>query len=245
MLVEVIACTFADAVVAMDAGADRVELCLAIEVGGLTPYIETIDQIGTLAPFPVVVMVRPLPGGFVNLSEQILQQIDQILALNLTNLEIITGALTPENNLDITNLRAIRERTKGIELACNRCFDLTPDPYLALEQLIGLGFDRVLTSGQAKTAPEGAATIAKLVEQANGRIEIIAGSGVRPHNVQQLIQETGVTQVHASCFAETDINQAQVDFGPTLRVDAEKVRSLITNLRNCSRVAISSNSQLS
>ena len=227
MLVEVIACTLADAIVAKECGADRVELCLAIEVGGLTPYIETIEQIGTLAPFPVVVMVRPQPGGFVNQSEQILQQIDQIFSLNFANIEIITGALTTENELDVRALKAIRDRTKGAKLACHRCFDLTPDPYGALEQLIDLGFDRVLTSGQAKTAPEGAATITKLVQQANGRIEIIAGSGIRPHNVQQLIKQTGVTQVHASCFAETTEVPGEIYYGPTLTVSAEKVRTLV------------------
>ncbi len=227
MLVEVIACTFADAIVARDSGADRVELCLAIEVGGLTPYIETIEQIGTLAPFPVVVMVRPQPGGFVNQSEQILQQIDQILSLGLTNIEIITGALTGEDILDIATLKSIRERTLGTKLACHRCFDRTSDPCQALEQLIDLGFDRVLTSGHAKTAPEGTATITKLVQQANGRIEIIAGSGIRPHNVQQLIKQTGVTQVHASCFAETTEVPGEIYYGPTLTVSAEKVRTLV------------------
>lgn len=227
MLVEVIACNLADAVVARDAGADRVELCLAIEVGGLTPYIETIEEIGTLAPFPVVVMVRPQPGGFVNQNEQILKQIDNILALGLTNIEIITGALTAQNELDLSALKAIRSRTPMTKLACHRCIDLTPDPFMALEQLIDLGFDRVLTSGQAKTAPEGAATIAKLVEQANGRIEVIAGSGIRPHNVQQLIQQSGVTQVHASCFGEQEVDSGKISYGPTLRARKLSVLSLV------------------
>ena len=229
MLVEVIACTLADAVAARESGADRVELCLAIEVGGLTPYIETVAQIGTLAPFPVVVMIRPQPGGFVNQSAQILQQIDRILALQLTNIEIITGALTEQNELDIPSLQAIRTRTQGTKLACHRCFDLTPDPYQALEQLIDLGFDRVLTSGQAKTAPEGAATIAKLVQQAKGRIEITAGAGIRPHNVQDLIQQTGVNQVHASCLAHPTEKPGEIDYGPTLTVSAEKVRALVAS----------------
>ena len=226
MLVEVIACTLADAVVARDAGADRVELCLALEVGGLTPYLETIQQVGALAPFPVVVMIRPQPGGFVSQTDQILQQIDQILGLNLTNIEIITGALTTSNELDRPALSAIRERTKVTTLVCHRCFDLTPDPLVALNQLIDLGFDRVLTSGQASTALEGADVIAKLVEHAQGRIELIAGSGIRLHNVQELIQRTGVTQVHASCFADFTLTPDKIDFGPTLKVSSDKVKSL-------------------
>ena len=226
MLVEVIACTLADAVVARDAGADRVELCLAFEVGGLTPYIETVRQMETLGSFPVVVIVRPRSGGFVHQFEQILQQIDSLLALNLSNIQIITGALTEDNHLDRKALKTIRDRTSGTILACHRCFDLTPDPFAALEQLIDLGFDRVLTSGQAPTAPEGTEVIAKLVEQANGRIEIIAGSGVRPHNVQELIALTGVTQVHASCFADSPPLSGAVNYGPTLAVSAQKFEVL-------------------
>ena len=232
MLVEVIACTLADAVVARDAGADRVELCLAIEVGGLTPFVETIEQMGTLAPFSVVVMIRPQPGGFVQQSDLILKQIDSILALELANIEIITGALTSSNELDLVGMRAIRSHAKGVTLACHRCFDLTPDPFAALEQLIDLGFDRVLTSGQAPTAPEGTEVIAKLVEQANGRIEIIAGSGVRPHNVREIISQTGVTQVHASCFEDVVKMRGAVDFGPTLRVSAEKVAALVGDAKS-------------
>ncbi|MEI8281775.1 MAG: copper homeostasis protein CutC [Armatimonadota bacterium] len=227
MLVEVIACSLVDAVVARDAGADRVELCLAIEVGGLTPYIDTIIQMKSVAPFPVVVMVRPQSGGFVYEKYNILAQIARILSFNLSNVEIITGALTEQNELDLKALTDIRALAKDIKLTCHRCFDLTPDPFVALEQLIDLGFDRVLTSGQAKTALEGADVIARLVEQANGRIEIIAGSGVRPHNVQELISRTGVTQVHASCFADVVSTGGPVDFGPTLMVSSEKVRALV------------------
>lgn len=227
MLVEVIAGTLSDAVVARDAGADRVELCLAIEVGGLTPYVETIEEIRALAPFPVVVMVRPQPGGFVNQTEQILKQIHKILSLNLTNIEIISGALTTENELDINCLKAIRNLTTGTKLVCHRCFDLTPDPYVALDQLIDLGFDRVLTSGQANTASEGADVIAKLVEQANSRIQIIAGSGIRPHNVRNLIHVTGVAQVHASCYGSSDEPTTKISYGPTLCVRKENVLSLV------------------
>ena len=227
MLVEVIACTFADAEVARDAGADRVELCLAIEVGGLTPYVETIEQIGALAPFPVVVMVRPQPGGFVNQVNQILRQIDGILSLGLSNIEIITGALNQDNTLDLIAMKAIREGTKRTTLACHRCIDQTPDPRQALEQLIDLGFDRVLTSGQAKTAIEGADVIANLVKQANDRIEIIAGSGIRPHNVQELVRRTGVTQVHASCFDEHFSSPNGVNYGQTMQVGRQKVVDLV------------------
>lgn len=232
MLVEVIACTFDDVVIAKDAGADRVELCLAIEVGGLTPYLETIRQCGTLAPFPVVVMVRPQPGGFHNQTRQILQQIGEIRSLGLTNIQLISGALTAENELDLPAMTSIREATRGATLACHRCFDQTPDPFAALEQLIDLGFDRVLTSGQEVSAARGVEVIAKLQAQAKGRIEILPGSGIRPHNVREIIEATGVTQIHASCFEDPIQQASKIDFGPTLEVDIEKVLALVSVARS-------------
>ena len=227
MLVEVIACTFADAVVARDAGADRIELCLAIEVGGLTPYIETIQAMKSLDGFPIVTMVRPQPGGFVNQNQLILSQIDRILSLGVPNCEIITGALTEECELDLVTMRAIRSQTNGIKLGCHRCFDLTSDPFTSLEQLIDLGFDRVLTSGQAVTAIEGADIIKKLNDRANGRIEIIAGAGIRPHNVRPFIDQTGITQVHASCFEDPPPPTKAIDYGPTLKLSSQQVRELV------------------
>ena len=227
MLVEVIACTLADAVVARDAGADRVELCLAIEVGGLTPYLETIAGISTLAAFPVAVMVRPQPGVFVGLNDSIVKQIKRIVAFGLPNVHIVTGALRDDRTLDLEGLKSFRVASNGVPLVCHRCFDLTPDPFAALEQLIDLGFERVLTSGQAPTASEGTEVIAQLVIQAKGRIEIIAGSGVRPHNVAEIIRRTGVSQVHASCFEEVVGPRGAVDFGPTLRISAVKVAALV------------------
>lgn len=236
MLVEVIACTFADAVVARDAGADRVELCLAVEVGGLTPYLPTIREMGDLSPFPVSVMVRSRPGGFDNQIKIILEQIDQIMNFGFPNIQIVTGALTAKQELDLPAMRAIRKAVDGIPLTCHRCFDLTPFPMVALEQLIDLGFDRVLTSGQAPTAQLGLNVITSLVEQAGDRIEILAGVGIRPHNVREIIRATGVKQVHASCFEDAPPQSAgKVDFGPTLKVSAKKVHAFVSAAKSWER----------
>ena len=228
MLVEVLACSLADAVVAREAGADRVELCLAMEVGGLTPYLQTVATMEALAPFPVSVMVRPRPGGFVGYSDLVLQQIDQILSVGLPNIQIVTGCLNESNQFDLVAMKAIRRATEGSYLTCHRCFDLTPNPIVAVEQLIDLGFDRVLTSGQAPNAQLGLSVIANLVEEADERIEVMAGVGIRPHNVKEIIAMTGVEQIHASCFGEVPSSSGAVDFGPTLTVSAMKVKALVT-----------------
>ncbi len=227
MLVEVIACSLADAVVAREAGADRVELCLAIEVGGLTPYLSTIRSMASLDPYPISVMVRPRSGDFVGCLDEILVQIEEIVSLGLPHLQIVSGALTSENELDLPAMRKIRAAAGDLPLVCHRCFDLTPYPLVAVEQLIDLGFNRILTSGQAPSAALGLEAIAGILDQASERIEVIVGSGIRPHNVREIIQATGVRQVHASCFADGTKSKGKIDFGPTLKVDGEKVREFV------------------
>lgn len=227
MLVEVIACSLADAVVVRESGADRVELCLAIEVGGLTPYTHTIRSMAELDPFPISVMVRPRPGGFDGYLDEVLVQIHEISALGISNIQIVTGVLNPSQELDLAGMRAIRRAAGSMPLVCHRCFDLTPYPLVAIEQLIDLGFDRVLTSGQAPTAQLGIEAISKIVDQAADRIEVIVGAGIRPHNVQEIIRATGVKQVHASCFADAPPSSGKVDFGASLRVSEEKVRAFV------------------
>lgn len=227
MLVEVIACSLADAVVAREAGADRVELCLAMEVGGLTPYLSTIRSMATLGPYPVSVMVRPKPGGFEGCLDDVLVQIEEIASLNLSNLHLVTGVLNSNQELDLAGMRAIRKSAGSIPLVCHRCFDLTPYPLVAVEQLIDLGFDRILTSGQAPSAALGIEAIKSILVQASDRIEVIVGAGIRPHNVREIIDATGVRQVHASCFGDVTKSKGKVDFGTTLKVDGEKVREFV------------------
>ncbi len=227
MLVEVIACSLADAVVAREAGADRVELCLAMEVGGLTPYLHTIRAMSQMDSFPVAVMVRPQPGGFVDHLSSTLVQIEEIVSLGLPNLHIVSGVLNSSNELDLAGMRAIRRAAGSVPLVCHRCFDLTPYPLVAIEQLIDLGFNRVLTSGQAPTALLGAEVISRILDQTGDRIEVIVGAGIRPHNVREIIQATGVKQVHASCFEDAPALSGNVDFGVTLKVSGEKVKELV------------------
>lgn len=183
---------------AVDSGADRIELCSALEVGGVTPSPGMIAQTVALG-VPVQVLIRLRSGDFHYADDEIEAMCDDIrMAGKLGAHGVVIGALTAEGDIDLPAARRMMEAAGDLSVTFHRAFDECRAPFEALEQIIDLGCDRILTSGQAPTAPEGAGLLRQLVQQAAGRIVILAGSGVTPDNVSQLIAETGVTEVHGT-----------------------------------------------
>lgn len=201
---EVCVDSLTSAKIAADHGAQRVELNTALELGGLTPSIGLVEQ--TIAALTktgcvIIAMVRPRPGGFAYTADELATMQRDIKHLLRTGLAgVALGVLTAEGAIDEQANQTLIEPvlSAGKEAVFHRAFDLTPDSIQAIETLISLGFKRVLTSGQAPTAPQGSAVIRQLIHHAAGRIEVLPGSGITPDNADQLIRETGCTQVHAS-----------------------------------------------
>ena len=191
---------------AIEGGADRVELCADLAVGGITPPHELIlEAIST--GIPVNVLIRPRGGNFVYDEQEIQTMIDDIRFCSEAGANaVVIGALTPEGDIDLATCRRLvnsfampqNAAVTMRNITFHRAFDECRDPFVALEQIIGLGCNRILTSGQAPTAPEGAETLKRLVTQAQGRIIILAGSGVTPENYLSLAHATGVTEVHGT-----------------------------------------------
>jgi copper homeostasis protein len=203
MLVEAAIETLDSAVAAERAGADRVELCANLDDGGTTPGAELIRAAKTRVAIPVFVLVRPRPGGFVYSTGDVrVMQRDIAVARSEGADGIVTGALDDEGGIDIAATRSLIDAANGLPVTFHRAFDAPSDLSTALEILIDAGVARVLTSGGARSALEGAATIARLVNQANGRIIIVAGGGIREHNVREVIARTGVTEIHARLIDE-------------------------------------------
>ncbi|WP_026286918.1 copper homeostasis protein CutC [Gilvimarinus chinensis] len=186
-------------ITAVEGGADRVELCSALGVGGLTPSTSLMGFAAS-QNIPVHVMIRPREGHF-NFShaevELMLEDIAQARKYEVQG--VVLGACQQHGELDLETLQKLIDAAKGLDLTLHRAFDITPDPFAALEQAIELGFNRILTSGQKKTAIEGEALIKKLVNAAGDRIEIMPGSGINTECIQAWINDTAIKCVHASC----------------------------------------------
>jgi len=198
-LLEVCVDTPAGLAAAIASGADRIELCAALSLSGLTPS-PGLMALAARQPRPVYAMIRPRAGDFVCAAldlDTMRGDIDAARAFGLAG--VVLGASRPSGELDEDVLARLIEHATGLGLTLHRAFDLVPDFEAALESAVTLGFERVLTSGGERTAILGAERIKGLVAQARGRIAIMAGAGLNAGNVVELVRRTGVREVHASC----------------------------------------------
>jgi copper homeostasis protein len=218
---------------AVDGGADRIELCAALALGGLTPSAGLID-LARDQPVPVRAMIRPRAGGFVydRAERDILRRdVDAVRAAGLAG--VVIGATTEAGTLDVELLRDLASHAAGMELTLHRAVDLVPDALAAVDAAIALGLHTILTSGGAATAPEGQDRIAAMRARAAGRIEILAGSGVSPDNVAALVAATGVTAVHASCSRPVPAGDTRaVQLGFTQAIERHTDQATVARLRH-------------
>ncbi len=220
---------------AVDGGADRIELCSALSVGGLTPSPGLMALAGTF-DIPVYAMIRPRPGDFVfdgGDIEVMLAEIDASRSAGLAG--VVLGANRPGGGLDTAVLRILVDQARGLGLTLHRAFDLVPDFAEAVEIAVDLGFDRILTSVGAKRAPDGVEALATIVAAAKDRISIMPGSGVTLETVGGLLSRLSVTEVHSSCSTEKPAHDARlVSLGfvsPSARqTDEQAVRALKARL---------------
>ena len=189
---------------ALAGGAHRVELCAALVEGGITPSSALIEA-AVATGAEVMVMIRPRGGDFLySPAELDVMEKDIHAAKAAGAAGVVLGVLTPSGEVAGPQVQRFREASQGMQLVFHRAFDVSADPYRSLETLIELGVDRVLTSGQAATVPEGIGVIKRLVDQAAGRIAILPGCGITPENVAAVIAATGVTEFHATAFSTVD-----------------------------------------
>jgi copper homeostasis protein len=213
-LLEICCGSAEDAIAAARGGADRVELCSALFLGGLTPSLGSLLEVKQQTKIPVMAMDRPRAAGFCySATEFAVMERDAELLLQHGADGIVFGVLNADGTVDIGRTRALRDRIGPQQAVFHRAFDVTPDPFRALEELIDLGITRVLTSGQKNAAPEGATLIQRLVEQARGRIEVLPGAGISLENVRDFVAATGCTQIHMTAFATRRDTSTQANPG--------------------------------
>lgn len=236
-LLEVAANSVASAFAAQEGGAGRVELCASLEEGGVTPSHGTIALAREGLDIPLYVLIRPRAGDFVYENAEVEAMLDDIAHCRELGCDgVVVGALTAEGDVDVEVCAMFVRAADGMGLTFNRAFDLVPDKQAALETLIELGFERVLTSGGMQSAVAGASLIARLVAQAGGRIIVMPGAGVEPGNIVALREATRASEFHASAKRKLP-SAMRRGHGDTLgmgagetRTDADTVRALVVAL---------------
>ncbi|MGV3529020.1 MAG: copper homeostasis protein CutC [Flavisolibacter sp.] len=236
-LLEIATADFITTQSAVAGGADRIELCAALGDGGTTPSLGTIRQCRESFSLPLFPIIRPRGGDFLYTDEEYnIMLTDVKLCRDLGCDGVVLGLLQSDGRIDIKRTEALVKAAYPMEVTFHRAFDRCVDPFEALEKLVEAGVQRILTSGQKPTAPEGAGLIAELVKAASERIIIMPGSGVRTDNIVALAKETGATEFHTSLRAKQSSHMqyrhpsfADADFqNPAIHAsDVESVKKLL------------------
>lgn len=237
-LLEIAANSIASALAAQQGGADRVELCSALELGGLTPSHATIALTRERVRLPVYVLIRPRAGDFLYSElecETMRHDIEACRSLGCDG--VVVGILDAHGDVDVARCRTLIDAAGNMGVTFHRAFDVANDRERALEDIIALGCERVLTSGGQASAREGADSIRQLVARAGERIAIMAGAGIDARNIASLREAAGAHEFHASAkralpsamrhqgFAESGMSAGEI------RSDVDEVRALVRALR--------------
>jgi copper homeostasis protein len=234
---EVCANSLQSALAAEQGGADRIELCAQLDAGGITPSAATIKLAVQHLSIQVFVLIRPRSGDFVYDDHDFqLMKEDILIAKDLGASGVVAGMLNPNGEIDIERTTELVKLSRPMQFTFHRAFDRTRDAFIALEDVIKCGANHILTSGQARSAFEGKELLKALAEKAKGRINILAGAGIDPDNVSEIIDFTGVSEVHASCSIKL---QSRVDFASALDsaahltvTDVETVKQIVALIKN-------------
>lgn len=212
MKIEIAANSLASALSAFRAGADRIELCSNLELGGTTPGPGSLIASREKLNIPIHVLIRPRAGDFVYQSSEIEEMKRTIQFCREIKIEgIVMGFLTPEGKVDRDLTLQMADHAQGMDLTFHRAFDQVLDQEEALETIIDLGFDRILTSGGMPTVPEGIRQIANLIRQADERIIIMPGGGINNFNFKDVAEHTGAREFHMSA---KKVIKSPVEFRP-------------------------------
>jgi copper homeostasis protein len=199
IILEVCVDSLASCVAAEQGGAARVELCSSLFEGGLTPSAGMIKLAREKLTIPMNVIIRPRGGDFCYSDEEFAcMRYDIQQAKELGADGVVIGILLPNGHVDIQRTAELVELAHPLSITFHRAFDMVVDPIQALEELVDLKIDRILTSGQERTVLEGSELLAKLIKLAGNRIIIMPGGGVTERNIQRIVRETGAQEIHVS-----------------------------------------------
>ncbi|MBQ7634466.1 MAG: copper homeostasis protein CutC [Bacteroidaceae bacterium] len=219
---------------AAEGGAERIELCAALPLGGVTPSLGLAERVKATFPHLTLhILIRAREGSFVYSPDEVTTMVSDIRRFVEAGADgIVCGALTADGYIDTLTTRRFVEAADGTPFTFHRAFDHVEDPSAALETLAALGCTRVLTSGGAPTACAGIPMLRRLVRQSAGRFIVLPGAGINAHNAARILHETGATELHASCALPVSSATAGPapgtdDTGALLVTNAQRVSELI------------------
>ena len=194
---EVCANGIESAIAAQEAGVARIELCEHLEVGGVTPDLMILPQATEKIHLPIHVLIRPRAGNFFYSKDEFNRMKTTVmLCKSLMIGGVVFGVINEDNAIDTIRCGQLTELARPMSITFHRAFDEVRNPFQALEEIISLGFDRILTSGQKSNCLEGSELISQLVEQAAGRISIMAGAGITEENIAEVVKRTYANEFH-------------------------------------------------
>ena len=195
------------AINAAKGGADRLELCSNLVIGGTTPDVALVEEIRKYTDIRIHALIRPRFGDFCYSKHEIAVMKSQIRGLKQAGVEgVVIGVLDEDGHLNQPVMKELIQEAEGLSITLHRAFDMCCEPFEALETAIALGVDTILTSGQKQSAWAGRELLAQLQEQAAGRIAIMAGAGIGAKTIAQLLPVTGITAYHMSGKETLDSN---------------------------------------
>jgi len=195
--IEICAAHIQSAIAAQEGGASRIELCDNLYEGGTTPSYAAIKLARAKLNIGLNVMIRPRGSDFCYSGDEFEIMKEDIVACKELGADgVVFGILCPDGNVDIERTQQLVEIAKPLSVTFHRAFDMTLDPFRAMEEIIGLGVDRILTAGQANTVPEGLNLLIQLAEKAGDRIIIMPGSGINEQNIAEIRDKTGLREFH-------------------------------------------------
>jgi len=199
LLIEVCVDSVESALAAQAGGADRIELCLALAEGGLTPSTGLLQEVRRRVSLPITVMIRPRPADFCYSPEDFAVMRQDLLAAKELGADgVVLGLLQPNGAIDLDRTRELIRLAHPLPVTFHRAFDLTRNAAEALEQLVELRVTRLLTSGQAPNAEAGLDTLTQLVGQAGDRLIVMPGGGIREDNVAAILRQSRAREFHVS-----------------------------------------------
>ena len=210
-LLEVCTGSLQSVVEAVNGGAQRIELCSALSLDGLTPSVGLLNKVREMYPeLTVHVLIRPREGNFVYTEAEVDVMERDIRAVRPFADGIVIGALTPAGDVDMMAMRRLMRAAEGRPVTFHRAFDVCREPLVALEQIIELGCRRLLTSGQQPTALQGVALLRQLRDLSEDRLIVMPGGGVNADNASEIVSQVRTSEIHGSCSGGQGVTSAEV-----------------------------------